>query len=362
MTVIREAFCATGQKIDRRTTSFGLHFQDGTPIPGAEIRSSSWVTRPSAKGSVDGSAPRVFGPALFAGSVDKQFGFVLLNSLGRLHALDDLPPETTVFFGAKPQARAPSYGVVPLILRALGVQNPIVIAQGNLWFEELHLAADLFSEATGARAMPRFYDWIDRRWPADQPPDANLSLYVTRSGMGAEAGRYACEDFLESLLKEQGYQVFSPERHSITDQVTMFRRASRLIFAEGSAVHLFSLVRQPGQISAVIHRRPELPEVMIAQMSDRSGVAMQAVNAVTDVYWPPRRGDHLGRSVLDFNLLGEKLLALGLVEAKGWRSPSREMVETSLRAGLGSGETIMTRAERADWLRRMRENKGRQDV
>ena len=193
----------------------------------------------------------------------------------------------------------------------------------------------------------------------DQPPDPAISVYVTRTALGPEAGRFACEDHLETLLAQQGYQIFVPEQHSIAEQVAMFQRAGRLIFAEGSAVHLFSLVRRPGQISAVIHRRPELPAVMLAQMADRAGEPTRAVNVIADVFWPPRRGDHLGLSVLDFAALGRELAAMGLIDAQGWLAPSEAMVQASLRAGLKEGDPLLTRAERAGWLRQLREKKGK---
>ena len=355
MTAHRSAFLLPGDRIDRRTTGFGVYGADGRALADCAIRTASWTNHPLDAGTPVMDAPLILGPALFAGSVDKQFGFVLLNALGRLWALEALPPQTLIVYAAKPQAKPPSYAVVGAVLRALGLAQPVLITQGPLRLEQVHTAEERFGECRGATGTPSFYDWIDRRWPAAAPPDPEDRIYVSRSGLGPKAGRFACEDHLETLLIAQGYRVYHPQDHDVAHQVATFQSAGRLIFAEGSALHLFALVRRPGQVSAVIHRRPDLPEAMLAQMADRAGEPTVAVNAVGPQLWPPQRGEHLGLSVLDFDALGEGLAALGLISRQGWSAPSAEAVEASLRAGLAPGEALMTAPERATWLKAQRE-------
>jgi capsular polysaccharide biosynthesis protein len=351
----RSAFLLPGARIDRRTTSLGVYGADGAVLADCAIATASWTNRPPDRGTPVLDAPLILGPALFAGSVDKQFGFVLLNALGRLWALDHLPAETVIVYAAKPQAKPPGYGVVGAVLRALGLTQSVLITQGPLRLEQLHSAQERFGECRGATGAPEFYDWIDQRWPAAGPPDPHDRIYVSRSGLGPKAGRFACEDHLETLLIAQGYRVYHPQDHDVAHQVATFQSAGQLIFAEGSALHLFALVRRPGQVSAVIHRRPDLPVSMLAQMADRTGPATQAVNAVQQQFWPPQRGEHLGLSVLDFDTLGDALVAQGLVSRQGWSAPARDAVQASLRAGLALGEPLMTATERSIWLKAQRD-------
>lgn len=357
MTPFRNAFCLAGTRINRRTTGFGLYGADGRVLPETAISTSIWQTEPPAKATPPREATRLFGPALFAGSVDKQFGFILLNSLGRLWALDSLPEDVALVYAAKPQARAASFAVLPAILRSLGLTNRVLVTETAMHFEALYTAEERFGEVMGGRGRPTFYDWLDRRWPAAGPPDPDNRLYVTRSGLGPAAGRYACEDHLETLLAAEGYRIFAPEAHSIAEQVAAFQRAGKLIFAEGSALHLFALLRRPGQISAVIHRREALPEVMVTQMADRPGQPTLAINAVREVWWPPQRGDHLGLSVLDFADLGQALRDAGLIDGRGWTPPTADEVARSLQAGLLPGEDVMTATQRAAWLKAKRAKK-----
>lgn len=355
MTPHSAAFLLPGDRIDRRTSSFGVYVADGQPLPDAAIRSSSWTTVAQDRAQPVTTSPLILGPALFAGSVDKQFGFVLLNALGRLWALQDLPPETVIVYAAKPQAKPPGYGVVPLILRALGLANPVIITEQALRFETLYTAEERFGECRDGTGTPAFYDWIDSRLPPPGPPDPQRKVYVTRRQLGPKAGRFACEDHLETLLAAEGYDIYAPEAHSLPHQIATFQTAGKLIFAEGSGLHLFALLRRPGQLSAVIHRREALPDVMLRQMADRPGQPTHAINAVQQIWWPPQRGDHLGLSVLDFDRLRSGLVDAGLINGTAWQAPSADQVAMSLQAGLAPDERLMNTDQRADWLKQQRE-------
>lgn len=101
-----------------------------------------------------------------------------------------------------------------------------------------------------------------------------------------------------------------------------------------------------------------LPAIMQAQMVDRQGQPTVAINAITELWWPPQRGDHLGLSVLDFAQLRVALQAAGLITGQGWSAPDGAAVAASLRAGLEPGQDVMTTEHRAEWLRAKREKKG----
>lgn len=359
MISVKDAFCLPGARFDRRRTGFGIYGPDGALLPHAAITTASWISQPDPVASLPAEVTRLIGPSLFAGSSDKQFGFVLLNALGRLWALDELPAQTTLVFAARPMARRVDHRMLALVLRGLGLAQPVVVAETPLWFETLHLAEERFGEARDGRGEAAFYNWIDSRWPAPAPPDPKQKLYVTRTGLGPQAGRYACEDHLERMLAQEGYEIFAPEAHPVAEQVRRFQAAGKLIFAESSALHLFALVRRPGQVSAVVQRRGDLPAIMAAQMADRPGQPTRAINAISELWWPPMRGEHLGLSVLDFARLRAALADMGLVSARSWPEPDRGDVAASLRAGLAEGQEIMDAEARAGWLAQHRKTRKR---
>jgi hypothetical protein len=352
MQITRNAFCFPGERIDRITTGFGVYSANGL-VPYCQIKTTNWRTRPETVVPSVGKAPRIYGPTLFAGAADFQFGFVLLNSLGRLWALDRLPPETTVFYATK-QLNGPNpVKVLPTIVRSLGLQNPIMISDHAAYFDELITVPEIFGEIYDCRGTSEFYDWVDRRWP---PASLNYGskVYLTRSGLGKRYGRFACEDYLEHLLAAEGYDIVAPESLTIQEQIALYQTSERLIFAESSAVHLYSLVRRPGQIAAVIQRRDVLPEAIVSQMQDRDGAPPIAINAVQETFWPPLRGDHLGISILDFDLLREGLVEADLIRGNAWVAPSAAQVEDSINKSLEPGQKIMGLEERNEWLRHAR--------
>lgn len=356
-TVLKDAFSLPGERINRSATSFGIYDAEGNLAPFCNIATSGWTAFPENRGKRSNLSTRFLGPALFAGSADKQFGFCLVNSLGRLWALRDLPAETVIIYSAKPVRYRVSFGSLSSILRSLGINNPISVLLTPARFEELHLAEELFGESCEGPSFPEYYDWIDRCWPAQAPPDPDRKIYVTRSGMGPEAGRFACEDHLERLLVAQGYEIYAPERHSLGHQVETYQSAGRLIFAESSALHLFAMVRRPTQYCAVIQRRPDLPELIARHLTERNENPVKFINVVTKTWWHPQRGAHLGKSVLDFDQLGIELAHGGFVSGKTWDSPTRAQLDSSLRAGLAPGEEIMSDSEREQWLHAFRQRK-----
>jgi len=206
---------------------------------------------------------------MFARSVDKPFGFILLNSPWLPCVLDQLPPQTTIVYGDQAILCSVVRKFVPSVLLPLGIQNPILVIRSNTGFEELHIPEELFGEARDGQGDDQFYDWIDEKWRFRMAPKRGRQLYVTRAALGSLVGRHSCEDHVERLLVGDGYEVYAPKQYTIPDLVEAFLSADKLIFAEGSALHLFSLARQPHQLSAVIQRRHDLPPVMPNQMVDR---------------------------------------------------------------------------------------------
>ena len=66
--------------------------------------------------------------------------------------------------------------------------------------------------------------------------DKTSKVYVSRSNV-LTGGTFLGESYLESLLQEEGFQIFRPEEHSLTWQMDVYRSAKILIFPEGSACH-----------------------------------------------------------------------------------------------------------------------------
>ncbi|WP_420585171.1 glycosyltransferase 61 family protein [Ruegeria sp.] len=328
---------------------------DGRVMPNGDIVSGQLSTPPCQTPPAQPGAKRVQGPVLFAGLALEQFGHVLINSLGRLWALQHLPPETRLLFIPKRSEEPEKYRHTASVLRWLGFSGEFLLARTDTTFEELYTCPDIFGERYGGQGLPGFYTWLDGRLPVAQDIDSDLKLYVTRSGLGHNVGRYACEDHLEHQLRRQGYRIVAPETLGLAEQTHLFRSAGKLIFAEGSALHLYALMNRPEQNCAVIKRRESLPPLISSQLIDRTGRGPHIVDAIRDVFWPPVRSDHLSVSVLDFDKLGADLENVGLIDRSlGWDRPDPSVQQASICAGLADGQTMLNADQRRDFLREIR--------
>lgn len=347
-----------GKKVSRTERQQAFFRADGRTVYNGDIVSGALRTLPFDGLSFDKDCSKVSGPVLFAGLMLEQFGHVLLNSLGRLWALESLPPDTQILFIPKRSINPQKYKHASNILKWLGFSGEFLLARDATEFDALYTCPDIFGERFSGGGWPGFYDWLDGRLGSAPNVDPDLKIYVSRSELGPKAGRFACEDHLEALLVRQGYKIVAPETLSLEEQTRVFRTAGKLIFAESSALHLYSLVCQPEQIGAVVKRRSVLPPLIANQVNDRNGGSFAIVDAIEEVYWPPLRGDHLSVSVLNFEVLGTKLQKHGLVDLSlGWESPSAAAQKLSLDAGLEGQQTMQTPAQRADFLRTLRKKR-----
>lgn len=344
-----------GERISRNARKFGLYDTAGLPLPYSDLASNELSSVAENYRTPTTSTSRVSEPVLFAGLVLEQFGHVLTNSIGRLWALEHLPDDLTLVFTPKRRAHEEFYPFIKPVLEMLGLQNRVRIIAEPTNFDAVYTACDLFGERYGGLGSTEFYSWIDERLPAHMPIRPHRSIYVTRRQLGEGNGRYACEDYLESLLRVEGYEIYSPEKQSLKDQVSTYQSAERLIFSEGSALHLFALVRRPEQRVALIQRRSLLPGLISKQMNNRPGLPVVQIDAIREVFWPPLRSDHLSVSLLDFDRLGAALRENGFIGTIAtWQKPSPEQESSSLMAGREVHERMLNLTERKTFLKELR--------
>ena len=188
---------------------------------------------------------------------------------------------------------------------------------------------------------------------AEGPIDAAKKIYVTRRQLGPLAGRFANEDILECNLRRQGYTIIAPEKLTLAQQIEEFQTAGTLIFAEGSALHLFGQIKRDGQKISVIQRRPSIPPLIANQL----GRNVVFLNEIEDIFWPPHRADNLSISVLNFRSIQRSLGASGFVDERvDWIIPTDDDVQRSLYEGRDD-EILVPNSDRNIWLRNMRKKR-----
>ncbi len=79
-------------------------------------------------------------------------------------------------------------------------------------------------------------------------------MFVSRSAL--PHGLFAGEVYLDRMMTDAGVFVFHPETADLPAQFRLYRRARRLIFSEGSALHALQLLGHIDADIVVLQRRP----------------------------------------------------------------------------------------------------------
>ena len=338
----------------RRHREFGLYDVNGIPIPNGDVAGSLTHSTPLPKSP--GHAPEkvVDGPILFAGLAPQQFGHAILNSLGRLWALDHLPSDTALLYLPQIRAIPARYPYVQPLLNMLGINAQLILHDRPTRYLSLFTAEDDFGERHGGKMTTRMRNWLERRLPPIGPVTKGRKVYFTRSRLGFSAGRFCNEDLLEQLLIAAGYEIVAPELLSLADQVAVMQDAETLVFAESSALHLYGLVQRLEQRVCVIQRRQTLPSLIKTQLLDGPS-KLHFVEVISSIHWPPKPEENISIAVLDFARLRDAFVATGCISSKAeWRAPDTEEIAASLHAGLPPGSCLIPDHERPRWLRRHR--------
>ena len=95
-------------------------------------------------------------------------------------------------------------------------------------------------------------------------------VYVSKSKI-PHGGTILGESYLEGLLRDEGFLVFYPEETPLSAQMDIYRKASELVFCEGSACHGTELLgtRMLDRVF-VLGRRPETRGALSAILGPRS--------------------------------------------------------------------------------------------
>lgn len=211
-------------------------------------------SRPVPLDALETEAGQRMGRCIYGGVIGPGFGHLLTQSTGRLWLCDLFPKAPVLFVSSRRGLTGiPDYFVH--VLRELGIGNPVELVCQPLQVEELILGEELCNLHRRPSVMPQFPAWL-RAHRLATPVKPGSHLYVSRARLGLFNGQFLQETVLEAFLQQQGYRVIHPETLSMAEQMHAYGSAEKLVFADGSAVHLWSLIARPEQQAAMILRRP----------------------------------------------------------------------------------------------------------
>jgi hypothetical protein len=201
---------------------------------------------------------RIDEPVAWGGPITDHFGHQVVDFSMRLIPTLRDQPDTTFLFASAPRYRVDNIAGAPpffgQILDWLGVASSRArLIDRPTLARSLSVAAQaeqLYGPGPDAAHLDVMDELVAGRLKA--LPRSQV-VYVSRAGQHA---RFAGEAFIEDVLRSAGATIVRPENVPLAKQLATYARAERLIFAEGSALHAFSLLgRVPADVT-VLKRGP----------------------------------------------------------------------------------------------------------
>lgn len=198
------------------------------------------------------------GPAVWGGTLDRQFGHLIAENLSRLpQSLQSRPDDTYLFLIEKGVSPSTVPDWIWQILDWFGLpRSKVHIVTQALCVKDLYVAPQ--GEQLGKFQMQDIYlDVLDRIQVRNALPVTSSDVtYVSRLGYAAKGqGGHAGEGYLIQILAGLGVNVIDPARMTILDQLATYAGAKTLVYAEGSAQYGRNLLGRIGHDIHVLRRR-----------------------------------------------------------------------------------------------------------
>jgi hypothetical protein len=256
---------------------------------------------------------------IWCGPVSNHFGHMVADFGMRIAASSLLDPTTPLVFSISDAAAAEPQPFFWQILDHLGIdRRRVLLVRRPTRFDRLFVlpqAERRFGGGPGSRHLRM----MDAMTAASAPPDRDAGCVFVSRGLWPK-GRFAGESYLDEVFAAAGVTVFHPESVDLHSQLQLYRRAERLVFSEGSAVHALQLL---GHVDAEIIILARRYSNRLAAASLRPRVrslryicaARGVVYGVTAAGSPQRPS---GISVVDENACLSGLKSLGIDIAALW--------------------------------------------
>lgn len=287
------------------------------------------TTRPDMPPDVAATLP---GRWLWGGLLFDHFGHFLVESSARYWRwLVDEGRLDGIVFVPKSVRRGPELtGWQRDVLDAWGIDAPVHVARAPVRVERLVVPEQAICILRNTGGTPLMRDTARRHFGASIAPEGPRRLYVSRAGLPAAYGTLLSEPAIEAALMQDGYEVMHPQEHSVPEQIARYKAAERIVFADGSAAHLFAYLARPGQRMAYLPRRDRHHAEPFDHVEGFGGAETHFLPAPSRLWLPidRKRFRAISHCAHDLPALGAALEAAGMIETPGaWRAPHPRTLE-----------------------------------
>ncbi|MFC3612453.1 glycosyltransferase 61 family protein [Lutimaribacter marinistellae] len=251
------------------------------------------------------------------------FGHFISENISRLWGADLLSElDGVIYYALFPDQ--PVHASVLNVLQFLLPGIPLIRVDRPTRFENLFVPASFRFPAGFVAGHPLMRDFAARRVARarDGRPAGPKKVFVSRAALAREGARFVLETEIDRNMRAQGYTVLHPEKHGPAEQLRHYADAEKLVFSEGSALHLYALGARPGQEVFIIWRRKTVFPVFERQITSFGGPVPVGDNHVMETLFHRKFPGANARAqcLLDFAGLGRDLASRGFI-GDGWTVP-----------------------------------------
>lgn len=195
------------------------------------------------------------GTWLWGGLLFDHFGHFFTESITRFWAGHGDASFDGICF--TPMIPERGHGLLPFQREGIdlfGLPHPVQVVMQPTRVERLIVPGQGFGLGRLACGTPAMRHVLDTVFAADIAPDGPEAIYVSRSRLSNNFNVIVGEDRIEAHLAAEGYTIIHPQTETVARQIALYKVAKRLIFADGSAVHLLGHVLRPDQRIGYITR------------------------------------------------------------------------------------------------------------
>lgn len=283
--IVKNCFVSKYEKIDSLGTR-GALYEDGCIIEDETKRGMLKGSDPSTitTDRIE-AAHKISSPCVYLGWLSWHFGHLLLEMPTRFWILDSIEKEKTTFLfhplssSPMPAEKMLSAEFVKLICDCFGISTKqIILANQDLLVEELIIPTQLlFLNSKVDRYQYSIYQQFKSYLLQSSEnkfsffkkrTQKNRKVYFSRRQLKEGKRKATNEAVIEKIFQEYGFEIVSPERLSLSEQVKLLDNVSCLAGCDGSALHLAVFLPPKTKLIVLSARNISGNQLLMSSLAD----------------------------------------------------------------------------------------------
>ncbi len=210
-------------------------------------------------------------PVVYLGVFIHQWGHFILDSLSRawiISKLDDIKKYKFAFLSENNRKIDGNY-LEALKLLGLKPSQILVVDQATRFKEIIIPQMSTYPDHSFSQEYPQIF-----RQMVKNADIANISvpqkIYLTRTNLKVAEKKEFGEKIIEENFKRNGYNIVSPEKLTIQEQIAIFQKGKEIVCVNGSIP--FDIVFGSPDLHLVIINKTSLLHINMFELSEVSGI------------------------------------------------------------------------------------------